>query len=85
VSHIQGLPGEGDPGECQVCGVAFLEDLIAEENILTTEVPGMTCEIALHRSCRAKLNVKTWQDLPEGPLRRAFAAVEASSTTDTGE
>ena len=78
-----GSPGaNGDLGECQLCGECFIGALAA--------VPGEDVEIgrfggqvnpedlAFHKKCVHFLDGRPWEELPNGPIRRAFEESETS-------
>ena len=72
---IAGMPGIGGSlGECQVCGKPFLGEIILGKDVMTGRVGGIDCEVAVHKECAEQLVAGgPWEELPEGPIRRAFA------------
>lgn len=70
---IAGMPGiGGSPGECQVCGKPFIVDIVLGKSVMTGRVAGMNCDVAVHGDCAKLLEGKPWEELPDGPIRRAF-------------
>ncbi len=82
---IAGMPGIGGSlGECQVCGRIFLAEIVMNSGVLTGRVPGIDCDLAVHRECAKLLTAdRPWAELPEGPIRRAFA--EANEPNESEE
>ena len=78
---LQGAPGPGGSlGACGLCGKDFALEVIrslanVEPNIRTVRIEGFEGEFCLHDKCYEELEVckgKSWNALPEGPLRTAF-------------
>ena len=68
-----GMPGpDGSLGECQVCGESFIGVVFMGETALTGRVPGIDNELAVHHKCAERLKGTPWEELPDGPIRKAF-------------
>ena len=79
-----GLPVGGTLGRCALCGESFLREIMLNESIATVDVDGVAGGVAVHRDgCAEKLvalNGKSWEELPDGPLRAAFARFAAANS-----
>ena len=73
MSMIAGMPGIGGSlGECQVCGKSFVGNILLGKGVMVGRVAGMNCDVAVHPDCAKLFCVKPWDELPDGPIRRAF-------------
>lgn len=60
---------------CDVCGSYFLLD----PEMFCFRVKGIEQELHCHPRCKPIVEAGVWQDLPDGPLRKAFEeATEAA-------
>ena len=77
--HVAGMPGPGGSlGQCQLCGDSFVGEVLEGQEVLIGHVAGMNCDVAVHQKC-GKLIKGPWEDMPDGPIRKAFA--EAAELT----
>lgn len=81
---LKGLPGFGGSlGECALCGVCFIVELVMGSKVQRIVVEGVTnadtgkpADLAIHLRCMDALETAKrdgWETLPEGPLRRLYA------------
>ena len=70
---VAGMPGIGGSlGECQVCGKPFIGEILQGKSVMVGHVAGMNCDVAVHPACATMLQGRPWDDLPDGPIRKAF-------------
>ena len=77
---VANMPGVGGSlGMCAVCGDGFIKEILLGEQVQMIEIVGMDKDVCVHDKCLTVLqnNGPNWRNLPEGPLRRAYA--EAAS------
>jgi len=78
---IRGMAGPGGSlGQCVLCGATFLVEILMGKSVHVIEVPGIDGDLAIHERCQDQMTEllgHPWQDLPDGPLRRAYAKAEA--------
>lgn len=75
---IANMPGIGGSlGMCALCGNTFMAEILLGKSVHTVAIEGMDKDCCLHEKCLTVLenNGPDWHNLPEGPLRRAYAAV----------
>lgn len=73
---VANMPGPGGSlGMCAVCGETFLAEIILGKRVQLVEVKGFDKDVCVHDKCMdvLKRNGPEWRNLPEGPLRRAYA------------
>ena len=75
------IPGiGGNLGECVICGDTFLSEILLGELVQMIEIVGLSRQVPVHTKCVPTLQAVVdaggdWRLLPEGPLRREYAAV----------
>lgn len=69
-----GMPGPGGSlGECALCGVPFLKEILLGETVKSFTVPGCPQTLYGHDKCLEKFQGKEFADLPpESALRKAY-------------
>ena len=75
---MHGMAGPGGSlGQCQVCGEAFVMEVLLGRNIRSISMPLIKEDLAVHEDCIPVLTAAQedgWESLPEGPIRRVYAA-----------
>jgi hypothetical protein len=76
------MPGICGMGECVLCGDSFAISTWLGESISLVLVDGFDVRLPMHNKCSKTFEDmigKDWTDLPEGPLRKEFAASFATA------
>lgn len=78
------LPGIGGSlGQCVLCGECFAAEVIFGRGVPMISIDGFARDLPVHQKCVEKMQALkspfSWENLPEGPLRREYAeAIEKS-------
>lgn len=70
------MPGPGGSlGMCALCGDTFMAEILLGKKVQQVEIVGMDKDVCLHDKCMKVLenNGPDWHNLPDGPLRKAYA------------
>lgn len=77
---LHGFPGISGLGQCCFCGKSFVVEVMMNHKVAIIEIEGIDGELSIHQKCRDALSEIAgtgWENLPDGPLRTAYAEAAA--------
>lgn len=89
MARLLGMPGIGGSlGQCALCGKTFTTQILMsmsgfndeDQRVHTGHLEGFDEDLCFHQKCKEqleKLNGGSWEALPDGPIRKAFAEAAA--------